>query len=269
MLKEPSTGNRTTLSRQKASHQPEEDDEEDYRNQEVNYDNSNGGSLDTAEVDADSELDQAIERSLQDMVNCEDSLECMLKRLKIDSQNLKDLMFVLKRRAALEKEYAEGMYKLASAMDDMKIKDDHYMEPSFGSIWEGIRSSTGGIATDRLMVSKAYNDIHDELSTAHKNVERSKKQIKEAGLKHQKQLNDVENQVEKAKAKYEASASDLEKFRSQTPGFKQEEHHGLRGLTGIFQKKKSEEDFWIRAQASKDNYEGKSTFITVITFSYN
>eukprot|EP00833_Pecoramyces_ruminatium_P003808 jgi/Orpsp1_1/1177840/evm.model.c7180000063079.1 len=59
------------------------------------------------------------------------------------------------------------------------------------------------IGENHVKFAQTINDTYDTISTTYKNTERSRKQLKEAGLKYKKNLTESDTVLEKTRQKYE------------------------------------------------------------------
>ena len=111
----------------------------------------------------------------------------------------------MKKRAAIEEEYARSMLKLAHSHIKMEGK-----EGSFRDSWIQFVQNHEKIAHVHLNLSNSVSELSEALSTLYKDTERSRKQLKSAGYQHAKMLTDSEHALEKQKHKYELLSQDWE-----------------------------------------------------------
>ncbi|KAJ3086797.1 hypothetical protein HK102_012447 [Quaeritorhiza haematococci] len=165
-----------------------------------------GGNPD--ETDAQ-KTDAAI-RLLQRLCDNENGFDLLLDRIKQGIHSSKDVVTFLRKRAAIEEDYAKSMMKLAQAMSNPKSSDS-VKEGSYGEGWGQFCKIHERVGEIRQRLATDINEIADELSTAQKNAERSRKQLKEAGQKSWKSVQESETALEKTKQKYDQTSEDWER----------------------------------------------------------
>jgi hypothetical protein len=70
-----------------------------------------------------------------------------------------------------------------------------YLSRSFDCAWARLRQSTADSAANRQNFASALQEMEDQVSTIHKDTERSRKQIKEGSNKLIKQISESEQSV--------------------------------------------------------------------------
>ncbi|KAI9146568.1 Rho GTPase activation protein [Paraphysoderma sedebokerense] len=158
----------------------------------------------------------------------------------------KETITFLKKRAAIEEEYAKSMTKLAQSVNEYIEKGDGKQ----GTFIESLRQTSKVhelIANNRLKFSQFVSEVADDLNTAFKDTERSRKQLKEAGEKHEKHLSQSEAALEKARMKYESSSDNWDKAIQMKENGGHINHGGkgmprsMSSTIGIFQQSKKPE----------------------------
>ena len=145
-------------------------------------------------------------------------------------------MSYMKRRAQIEDEYAKSMLKLSGVM----LEHPFPKEGTFSDGWKALHETTQLVGDNKSKLSVAINAMHDELNTVCKDAERSRKQLKEAGLKQLKQLSDFEQMAIKSKSRYEQLHGELQQFRINMRDPKFEETY-LKKLN-LFGRKKNQDE---------------------------
>ncbi|KAJ3212462.1 hypothetical protein HDU82_001313 [Entophlyctis luteolus] len=127
-----------------------------------------------------------------------------------DSQlhDIDEVVAFLRKRAAIEEEYGRSMIKLSQSI--LGGKADDGKTGTYAEAWKHTLNLHENIGDIRLKFASSISAIADEVSTLHKNTERSRKQLKEAGYKHWKAVHESENCLEKSKKKYEGCSEDWE-----------------------------------------------------------
>ncbi|KAH8553440.1 Rho GTPase activation protein [Umbelopsis sp. PMI_123] len=136
-------------------------------------------------------------------------LHCLLDKVKQDMQSTKDAMMFLKKRAALEEEYGKQMTKLAQSMAE-SFEKAHPRAGSYGDAWTSILKVHEKIGEQHIKFSTEITEVADDLQLLFKDTEKSRKQAKEQGLRHERLVTDADLALEKAKQKYELHSEQWE-----------------------------------------------------------
>ena len=134
---------------------------------------------------------------------------------------------------------------------------------SFGQGWDHLQKVTSNAGQNRVQFSVTLTAISDEIATLMKDTERSRKQLKDAGAKYQRQLREAESQLEKTKTKYEGLSEDLDRGRLQKQMQLRDAHFedltsSTKRMTisrGLFNKKVTEDDLEHRVRVAHDHYQ--------------
>ncbi|KAJ3354006.1 hypothetical protein HDU83_006022 [Entophlyctis luteolus] len=164
------------------------------------------------------------ERIVQLLCDFESGFSLMLDRIKQNMHSCKvritieinfandfrkqEVAAFLKKRAAIEEEYGRSMIKLSQSI--LASKADDGKTGTYAEAWKHTLNLHESIGDIRLKFANSISAVADDVSTLHKNTERSRKQLKEAGYKHWKAVHESENCLEKSKKKYEACSEDWE-----------------------------------------------------------
>ena len=117
----------------------------------------------------------------------------------------------LKKRAVIEEEYARSMAKLArSTFETYSLSDAK--AGTFVKSWHSMLKTHETIADNRLRFAGKLSEMSDELSNLAKEVDKSRKQARETGMRLEKNLQDAETGVDKARARFDTAAEDLERL---------------------------------------------------------
>ncbi|KAJ3115078.1 hypothetical protein HK100_001463, partial [Physocladia obscura] len=186
-------------------------------------DESTGGEVTSAYIDSTAHLEEEFrgldvgklgfnlednEKIVQILCDFESGFSLMLDRIKQNMYSCKEVASFLKRRATIEEEYGRSMTKLSQSI--LASKSDDGKAGSYSEAWKHTLALHEQIGNIRLKFASNISAVADEISSLHKNTERSRKQLKEAGYKHWKSVHESENALEKAKKKYESSSEDWE-----------------------------------------------------------
>jgi len=144
---------------------------------------------------------------IQALCEIENGFQVVLDRVKQNINSCKDAITFLKKRAIIEEEYGKAMLKLCQTTLENTGKDKiDNKQGSYNDSWNQFLELHEKIGNNRLKFAESIGNVTENLFTLLKNTERSRKQLKEAGLKHQKTVSDSESLLEKAKIKYETSS---------------------------------------------------------------
>ncbi|ORY36303.1 RhoGAP-domain-containing protein [Rhizoclosmatium globosum] len=139
----------------------------------------------------------------------ESGFSLMLDRIKQNMHSCKEVATFLKKRATIEEDYGRAMCKLSQSI--LNSKNDDGKKGSYSDAWKHTLSLHDQVGENRIKFAQTIASVAEEVSTLHKNTERSRKQLKEAGYKHWKAVHESENALEKAKSKYESCSEDWER----------------------------------------------------------
>ncbi|ORZ36762.1 hypothetical protein BCR44DRAFT_41832, partial [Catenaria anguillulae PL171] len=151
-------------------------------------------------------------RVVRQLLETEVGLNVLLEQVKRNLVSAKDVVTFLKKRASIEEEYGKSLQRLCTSMSESLDKD----EGKGGAYSECIRQMVSihdTVATNRLAFATNITQVAEELNTVHKDTERSRRQLKDAGERHEKNLTASEQALEKAKAKHEAATEAWERAR--------------------------------------------------------
>ncbi|KAF9116368.1 hypothetical protein BGX27_003051 [Mortierella sp. AM989] len=132
--------------------------------------------------------------------------------------DLDDLISFLKKRSVMEAEYGTNVLKLATGLrDSYRQQPDgangqaHFKQGSYGDCWSHILEMHERLGNNRLEFSRDLQVVAEELSTIYKETDRSRKQFKEAGAKQERIVQEHEQNLEKAKQKYDTLTEEWER----------------------------------------------------------
>ncbi|KAJ3239189.1 hypothetical protein HDU78_002991 [Chytriomyces hyalinus] len=149
------------------------------------------------------------EKIVQVLCDFESGFSLMLDRIKQNMSSCKEVAMFLKKRASVEEEYGRSMMKLSQNI--LQSKSDDGKRGTYAEAWKHTMCLHEHVGEIRLKFASRIADIAEEVSTLHKNTERSRKQLKESGYKHWRVVHESENALEKAKSKYESCSEDWER----------------------------------------------------------
>ncbi|KAI8368301.1 Rho GTPase activation protein [Radiomyces spectabilis] len=125
-------------------------------------------------------------------------------------QAAKDAMTFLKKRAIIEEEYGKQMVKLAQSMAETFDKS-HPRSGTYGDAWTSMLKVHETVGEQRIKFSADISEVADDLQLLYKDTEKGRKQVKDVGLKHEKNLMEADASLEKCKQRYELQSEDWER----------------------------------------------------------
>ncbi|KAF9430731.1 hypothetical protein BGZ94_004500 [Podila epigama] len=121
-------------------------------------------------------------------------------------------------RSVMEAEYGTNILKLASGLRDTYRQQSsegpinaHVKQGSYGEGWSLILEMHERLGNNRLEFSRDLQVVSEELSAIYKETDRSRKQFKEAGAKQERIVQEHEQNLEKAKQKYDTLTEEWER----------------------------------------------------------
>ncbi|SPC63250.1 related to GTPase-activating protein beta-chimerin [Ustilago sp. UG-2017b] len=153
-------------------------------------------------------FDEGLLRSLCDI---DSGMPLLFGRIKQSMLSAREASLFLKKRAVIEEEYARSMAKLArSTFETYSLSDAK--AGTFVKSWHSMLKTHETIADNRLRFAGKLSEMSDELSNLAKEVDKSRKQARETGMRLEKNLQDAETGVDKARARFDTAAEDLERL---------------------------------------------------------
>ncbi|KAF9202594.1 hypothetical protein BGZ59_002079 [Podila verticillata] len=178
----------------------------------------------TVEYESDlRDVDSDTRMLISHLTDLDSGLPILLERVK---QNLHSC-----KRSVMEAEYGTNILKLASGFRDTYRQQSstttsssdatgagsggggasYVKQGSYGEGWIHILEMHERMGNNRLEFSRDLQVISEELSTIYKETDRSRKQFKEAGAKQERIVQEHEQNLEKAKQKYDSSTEEWER----------------------------------------------------------
>ncbi|EPQ31318.1 uncharacterized protein PFL1_06843 [Pseudozyma flocculosa PF-1] len=153
-------------------------------------------------------FDEGMLRALCD-IDC--GMPLLFDRIKQSMVSAREAATFLKKRAAIEEEYARNLTKLARSTLETYSMSDAKAGSYVGS-WQSMMKTHEAVADNRIRFASKLTEMSDELNNLAREVDKSRKQTKETGQRLEKNLTDAEVGVEKARARFDATAEDLERL---------------------------------------------------------
>lgn len=164
---------------------------------------------------------------------------------------MQDFSNFLKRRGGMEEEHANTLKKLSKTTLENIGKADARHE-SYQRQFELVMHANERIAENGLVFGLALHAMHENLLQMANKMDSSRKTWKQQGLAAEKKVQDAEALAEKAKAKYDQLAEDLDKVKTGDTGAGRK--FGLKGPKSAAQ---HEEDLNRKLQAADQDYQSK------------
>lgn len=116
-----------------------------------------------------------------------------------------------KKRAVLEEEYGRSLLKLSKASLESYGSVDG-KAGSYVSSYHTILSTHEHLGESRLKFAQRLGEMSEELNNLIKEVDRNRKTAKDTGVRLERNLVEAEASVEKARARFDSAAEDLERI---------------------------------------------------------
>ncbi|KAK6353395.1 hypothetical protein TWF696_005361 [Orbilia brochopaga] len=167
--------------------------------------------------------------TLQDinvLLQSELGVNALLSKLRESTISARDFAGFLKKRAQIEEDHAFGLKKLCRITHDTIHRDDG---PRRGTLMTGLEESNrvhDRLADNGIAFATALNTMSEELTELANNIDRGRKQWKQAALNSEKKGPDSFHALEKLKAKADGFAEEYERILN---GGRSNKHFGLGG----------------------------------------
>ncbi|GAN08229.1 rhoGAP-domain-containing protein [Mucor ambiguus] len=148
---------------------------------------------------------------ISNLTNVDGGFQCLLDKVKHDMQAAKDVATFLKKRATIEEEYGKQMIKLAQSMTELYEKSHSKPSSTYGTVWTQFLKVHETIGDQRVKFSGDIAEVADDVQIMCKDTEKSRKQVKEIGIRHERNRLDAESSLEKSKQKYDMLSEDWER----------------------------------------------------------
>ncbi|KAL1649799.1 Rho GTPase-activating protein [Didymella pomorum] len=195
--------------------------------------------------------DIQLQQRVQEVLHSDIGVTTLLNRLKASIASARDFASFLKRRGALEEEHAGSLKKLSRLTLDGLRKADTRHE-SYATQFEQVLHANERIADNGTQFGLALHAMHENLLQLANKMDASRKTLKQTGLAAESKVQDAEKLAEKAKAKYDQLAEDLDRVKTGDTGAGRK--FGLKGPKSAAQ---HEEDLQRKLQAADQDYASK------------
>jgi len=148
----------------------------------------------------------------------------------------------------MEEEHANSLKKLSrSTLDSIRKAEGRH--ESYATQFEAVMHANERIADNGTQFGLALHAMHENLLQLANKMDTSRKQWKQQGLAAEQKVQDAEKLAEKAKAKYDQLAEDLDRVKTGDTGAGRK--FGLKGPKSAAQ---HEEDLHRKVQAADQDY---------------
>ncbi|KAF1913576.1 hypothetical protein BDU57DRAFT_540981 [Ampelomyces quisqualis] len=205
----------------------------------------------TSPEQRDASHDTQTQQRVHDVLHSDVGVSTLLNRLKASIASARDFSSFLKRRGALEEEHAGSLKKLSRLTIDGLRKPETRHE-SYSTQFEHVLHANERIADNGTQFGLALHAMHENLLQLANKMDASRKTWKQQGLAAENKVQDAEKLAEKAKAKYDQIADDLDRVKTGDTGAGRK--FGLKGPKSAAQ---HEEDLQRKTQAADQDYASK------------
>ncbi|KAJ2994462.1 hypothetical protein HDV02_001557 [Globomyces sp. JEL0801] len=146
------------------------------------------------------EDDQKEEQLIQMLSDYEDGFPLLLNRVKETMTSAKEAYLFLKQRAKVESDYAIGLMRLGNLKPLEVAKDGKSKSGTYQTQWGEFTNMHYKLGELRQQFASSISEMSDNI------------QLKEAALRHHKELQDVEGNLEKSRSKFEMASEDLQRI---------------------------------------------------------
>ncbi|OCF32411.1 GTPase activating protein [Kwoniella heveanensis CBS 569] len=153
-------------------------------------------------------FDEGILRGLCDL-DC--ALPLLADRIKQSIASCKQVAVFFRSRADIEEKYARSMTELCRTTGDVYARAD-CKAGSFVSAYQGGLKLQEQLAQNRIRFSQRLNEMSDELLSLAREGEKMRKVHKDNGTRYQGILQESEQVMDKAKARFDSTAEELERL---------------------------------------------------------
>ncbi|KAJ5063874.1 GTPase activating protein [Bipolaris maydis] len=191
------------------------------------------------------------QQRVNEILHSDVGIATLLNRLKASISSARDFASFLKRRGALEEEHAGSLKKLSRGTLDGVRKPDSRHE-SYQTQFEQVLHANERIADNGTQFGLALHAMHENLLQLANKMDGNRKTWKQQGLSAENKVQEAERLAEKAKAKYDQLAEDLDRVKTGDTGAGRK--FGLKGPKSAAQ---HEEDLQRKTQAADQDYASK------------
>ncbi|CCV00241.1 unnamed protein product [Malassezia sympodialis ATCC 42132] len=119
-------------------------------------------------------------------------------------------MAFLKKRAALEEEYGHGIKKLTRASLS-EYSSNENRAGTYGTSWTNMLKNQDAVSENHFRFATKLTAISDDIAMLVRDAEQARRQHRDQGFRYEKALLDAEANVDKARARFDTAAEELER----------------------------------------------------------
>ncbi|KAL7414594.1 GTPase activating protein [Mrakia frigida] len=154
------------------------------------------------------QFDEGVLRQLCDL-DC--ALPLLTDRIKQSLASCRQVALFFKSRARVEESYARSLGEMGRDLMDNYSKGDG-KAGSFLKAYQDTLRIHDSLAQQRLKFAQRLNEMGEELSHLAKEMEKTRKQHKDTGTRFERNLQDADLTMEKAKARFDTTVEELERI---------------------------------------------------------
>lgn len=134
----------------------------------------------------------------------------MDERLRQSLESAREASAFIKKRAALEEEYAHGLSKVTkSYLSEYSAHEAR--SGTYGASWKGMLRAQEALSENRFRFATKLTNISDDIALLVRDAERQRRQHMDMGSRLEKALLDAEANVDRARIRFDIAAEDLER----------------------------------------------------------
>lgn len=134
----------------------------------------------------------------------------MDERLRQSIESAREASAFVKKRAALEEEYAHGLSKLTKTYAS-EYSSHEARSGTYGTNWKSMLHAQEALSENRYRFATKLTAISDDLAVLVRDAERARRQHVDMGRRLEKSLTDAEANVDRARIRFDIAAEDLER----------------------------------------------------------
>lgn len=204
-------------------------------------------------------LDSQAIRHMNEVLASDIGVATMLTRLKASIASAKEFALFLRKRASIEEEHSSALRKLCRTTQANMHGSGEHRGGSFARAYDEMIFIHERLADNGSRFATSLHQMHDDLWELAAAAERGRKAWKANGLQAENRVVEIESQLRKSKAKYDALADEYERVRAgEAPGPSASGSGGSKLLGALKGATKSaahhEEDLFRKVQGADSEY---------------
>ncbi|ODQ50564.1 RhoGAP-domain-containing protein [Saitoella complicata NRRL Y-17804] len=187
-------------------------------------------------------------------------LDILLQRAKQSVASGKELASFLRKRAQLEEEHARGLQRLYRQTQE-NLRKPEVKQQSFSRQIISALQVHDKLVENSLSFVNQLHEMVDEIDKMAKTTHATRKQLKETGLRSERNVVDADKEAEKSKAKYESICEEYDRTlalkANDVAAKKSNKTFGFKSSKSGSQLVKHEEETRSRAESADREYKEK------------